>query len=263
MSNYQDPLLSGFGNNAQVINNAIQPSGRAKGELSLVTLQIERTDGGWNGSITAGKKGLFNKGNTKNFNNNSFEVLTSDMIFAAKKGFKLVPPGAQNTQRGQVPSRGYEQTQQPQYQQPQQYPAPPPPQQPVYTAQQQQVYQYQPVPPQYQPVVPTPPAQVVPVVQAPRICKSCGSTVPQNQVFCGGCGQKYIETPPPAPVVVQAPVRQCKTCGLIVPATQSFCGGCGTKYEAPVPPAPVAAFCGSCGAPNAGSKFCVSCGAKL
>lgn len=246
MSGYQDPLFSGFGNPGQV--NAPAPTSKGK-ELRLVTIEIKRGDGQWYGSITAGKSGFMTKKSKKMLNPApTIDAFVDQALFYTKKGFKLVPGDAQY-QPSSVQRRDYSppaQPQQPPYQQQA------PPQQVWEQPQQQRVWaysgnqvanqppqQYQPVPQQYQ--QPPPNTVYVPTVnEAPR-------------------------APVVAQQPAQITTRVCKACGSIVPETQRFCGICGAKYEVPPPPPPAPVskgFCGECGTPIT-SRFCTSCGAKV
>jgi ribosomal protein L32 len=110
MSYSNDPLGAEFARDTGVIREAmLSQSGKKNKELTLITITLKRTEGGFLGTIMAGKGGLFNK-SKKEFSNTSLDILMRDLAVAAKKGFGL-------TQRGT--GYGYSQPSQPRYSEPQ------------------------------------------------------------------------------------------------------------------------------------------------
>lgn len=60
--------------------------------------------------------------------------------------------------------------------------------------------------------------------------------------------QSYAQQPAPGPGTI------CPNCGMAVPAGSKFCLSCGAKITS-------AAFCSNCGKPlPEGAKFCPECG---
>jgi rRNA maturation endonuclease Nob1 len=50
------------------------------------------------------------------------------------------------------------------------------------------------------------------------ICLRCGSKNPDENKFCGQCGQALY---PPPPI-------QCRKCSAVMPSNMKFCGKCGS-----------------------------------
>ena len=130
-----------------------------------------------------------------------------------------------------------------------------------------------------------------------KTCSKCGMPMKEEDVFCFGCGHKYVEddtdfsfygTPQriiderkaaekierddnvafygeatKRPEVYFEPTGVCcKNCGAELSEGDMFCMNCGAKVELPVKEAPVK-VCISCGAAlGEEDMFCMNCGTK-
>jgi ribosomal protein L40E len=187
-----DPLLGDFtfGQAAEVIKESAHRSGRRnKHELTLVTIQIEKKEGGYLGRIMAGRGGLFNK-SKKEFSSQSLDELLARLSHAARIGYGIIPPGTPFT--------------------------------PTYPRMGQPIQQYAPAP-----TIPTI-VPVVPGVTGSKQCTKCGAYSPEQAKFCLNCSAKF-ETPPPPQPPANSAAKFCFECGAKVAGSGKFCISCGAK----------------------------------
>lgn len=82
-------------------------------------------------------------------------------------------------------------------------------------------------------------------------CSKCGMTLPDDSVFCSGCGAK-----------IKRNVVICQKCGAELPAGSEFCNHCGTAVFKAVPKKTdlLRGHCPSCGISlSSEQKYCPKC----
>ena len=94
-------------------------------------------------------------------------------------------------------------------------------------------------------------------IKGVKVCNNCGAEIPENSMFCIGCGAK---------IVMQSEVNtnnfiRCVKCNNLVEKGLKFCTFCGSAFADNTV---IKTKCAVCGADlNGEIAFCSECGTKV